>query len=139
MRPWVSRTARTSRRIRSRVAPSAGFASDRRPALRAVSVAEAGAGRVPRSMAGVGGRVAEGGRSAALGFGASGTGADAAGLGPPCERSAAAFVMRRDPHPGQVTMLSGSVSGPTGVWQRGQFISWGPGSMGRRAREASIT
>ena len=31
--------------------------------------------------------------------------------------------MSRDPHPGQVTILSGSESGPTGVLQRGQFMS----------------
>jgi hypothetical protein len=35
---------------------------------------------------------------------------------------AAERVMSRDPHPGQVTMLSGSESGPIGVLQRGQFI-----------------
>ena len=30
--------------------------------------------------------------------------------------------MSRDPHPGQVMMLSGSESGPIGVLQRGQFM-----------------
>ena len=107
-----------------------------------------GAAFVPRSMAGVGGRVAEGGRSAALGAGTDGrrggrrrrgTGAVAAGFGPPWDRRAAALVMRRDPHPGHVTMPSGSLSGPTGVLQRGQFMSRGPGGDETKARDASIT
>ena len=96
----------------------------------------------------MGGRVAEGGRSAALGAGTTGagagaagggTGAVAAGLGPPWDRRAAALVMRRDPHPGHVTMPSGSLSGPTGVLQRGQFMSRGPGGDETKARDASIT
>ena len=36
--------------------------------------------------------------------------------------------MSRDPHPGQVTMLSGSEIFSIGVLQRGQFISRSPGS-----------
>ena len=102
----------------------------------------------------MGGRVDEGGRSAALGEGTTcaagagtgagavaaggGPGAEAAGLGPPWDRRAAALVMSREPQPGQVTMPLGSLSGPTGVLQRGQFMSRGPGD-GTKARDASIT
>jgi hypothetical protein len=92
--------------------------------------------------------VPEGGGSAALGAGMTGAagagaggrrGAEAAGLGPPCDRRAAALVMRREPHPGHVTMPSGSLSGPTGVLQRGQFMSRGPGGDETKSRDASIT
>ncbi len=85
----------------------------------------AGAVFIPARLAGVGGSVADGGCSATLGDGGGGAGGTA--FGPPCERRAAERVMSRDPHPGQVTMLSGSESGPTGVLQRGQFISRNPG------------
>jgi hypothetical protein len=39
--------------------------------------------------------------------------------------------MRREPQPGQVTMLSGFARGPIGVWQRGQFMSRASGGTGR--------
>ena len=47
--------------------------------------------------------------------------------------------MSRDPHPGQVTMLSGSESGPTGVLQRGQFMSPQARALDHETRVASIT
>ena len=95
------------------------------------AVEDAAAGLVPSSIAGVGGNVADGGESAGLGTaggagGKGGGGSAPAGFGPPCERRAAERVMSRVPHPGQVTMLSGSESGPIGVLQRGQFMSRGP-------------
>lgn len=95
----------------------------------------------------MGGNVEEGGISAAFGprsardagVRGGGTGAPAAGLGPPCDRRAADFVMSREPQPGHVTMLSGSVRGSMGVLQRGQFMSLGPETDGMPSREASIT
>ena len=54
---------------------------------------------------------------------AEGDGGSGAFFGPPCERSAAERVMSLDPHPGQLTMPSGSERGPIGVLQRGQFMS----------------
>ena len=79
-----------------------------------------GAVFAPGSLAGGGGSVADGGCSARLGAGCGGVGG--VGFGPPCERRAAERVMSLVPHPEQVTMLSGSESGPMGVLQRGQFI-----------------
>jgi hypothetical protein len=61
--------------------------------------------------------------------GAAGAGDGPGRFGPPWDRKAAAFVMRRDPHPGQVTMLSGSERGPIEVLQRGQFIGGGRASI----------
>jgi len=57
------------------------------------------------------------------------TGAAAAGAAPPWDRCAADRVMSREPHPGQVTMLSGVASGPMGVLQRGQFMGGSVGPM----------
>ena len=77
-----------------------------------------------------GGSVADGGCAARLGAAAVADGDARRGADgrrrrfePPCERRAAERVMSRDPQPGQVTMLSGAESGPTGVLQRGQFMS----------------
>jgi hypothetical protein len=50
-------------------------------------------------------------------------------VAPPCERRAADLVIRRDPHPGHVTMASGLDSGAIGVLQRGQFIFGGRASI----------
>ena len=113
--------------------PSSAFASALPPA--GLWPASGGVGGVVGAvlsstrMAGIEGSVADGGCPARPGAGEDGAGA--AGFGPPCERKAAERDMSRDPHPGQVTMLSGSDRGPTGVLQRGQFMSrrlghWAP-------------
>ena len=117
------------------VSPRDPFASPLR--LRPVSEPVGGAGLVPSCIAGVGGSVADGGASA--GLGAAGGLASALGsFGAPCERRAAERVISRDPHPGQVMMLSGFEMGPIGVLQRGQFMARGAG-RGTWARDASIT
>jgi len=100
----------------------------RREVSEPVGGAGAAAGFVPGCVAGADGCVPEVGSPAgrALRGGAGGGGASAPGFEAPPERRAADRVMRRDPHPGQVTMESGLESGPIGVLQRGQFMSRGP-------------
>jgi len=129
MRSCISRTARSSRSTCSSAAPDDGIGG--------VVAFRAGSGGVDAGEGALGGekRGGRGGANAVgatvsvpaagpLAGGASGAGGGSGGSAtrPPCDRRAAAFVIRREPQPGQVTIASGLDNGAIGVLQRGQFI-----------------